>query len=110
MSEALRQSLLVTGVGMAVVFVAMALFYGSMELLAAVFRPRPRDRKVPGAQPLSEDSSSPRLRAAAVAIVLARARQSSKKAWPSTSPQPSSPWGEYHRQRQLGPGRRGRIG
>lgn len=121
-NDSLTTSLLVTGIGMAVVFVAMALFYASMHLLTALVRDKPeRDIQADTGTRIEEETGPPiaasgpdrnaPLRAAAIAVALARAETSEQKTAGDdhgTTP-PVSHWGDYYRQRQLRPGSRGRI-
>lgn len=119
----LATSLLVTGIGMAVVFVAMALFYASMHLLTALIRDNPaRDvqadtravigKEVNSAIGANEPDLGAPLRAAAIAVALARAEIGGQQTADSKlgTGLPFSHWGEFYRQRQLRPDSRGRIG
>ncbi len=114
MDNPLSVSLLVTAIGMAVVFLAMALIYGTMQLLAAVAR----DRKEPAEPPLPppvgvsearEATDVGRLRAAAIAVALARSQGQRTSSGTSANGE-TTPWGEFYRQRHLGARGRGRIG
>jgi Na+-transporting methylmalonyl-CoA/oxaloacetate decarboxylase gamma subunit len=118
MDNPLTVSLLVTAIGMAVVFLAMALIYGAMQLLTAVARDRKQEPVEP-ASPLPVETSEgnrasdvSRLRAAAIAVALARTQGMGVQGAPcraSTSGE-TTPWGEFYRQRHLGARGRGRIG
>jgi Na+-transporting methylmalonyl-CoA/oxaloacetate decarboxylase gamma subunit len=113
MDDPLTVSLLVTAIGMAVVFLAMALIYGAMQLLTAVARDRRNEQAEPTSPPPVETSEGSwasdddRLRAAAVAIALARARGVAIQQVPSGE---TTPWGEFYRRRHLGARGRGRTG
>jgi Na+-transporting methylmalonyl-CoA/oxaloacetate decarboxylase gamma subunit len=117
MDNPLTVSLLVTLIGMAVVFLAMALIYGSMQLLAAVAKDQKEEQGVliPPA-PVDESGgqavpSLSCLRAAAVAVALARARGAGiQGATSSESDSETTPWGEFYRRRHLGSRGRGRMG
>lgn len=102
--EGLGVVLKMTVLGMAIVFFAMALFYGSMRLLTQVTN---KEEKESPAEPAPEKPASNDIhQAAAVALALARARQvpSDKQVeWREGS------WQAFHRQRQLRPTSRGRA-
>jgi len=116
MDNPIVNSLVLTVIGMAVVFVAMSLFYISMRLLTAVTQekqPLPDtqpDLSTSPVQPQQQDRSI-ELRAAAIAVALARAEAAeSAPAGLYAGDHPSTLWGAYYRQRQLRPGGRGRLG
>lgn len=105
----MSSSLIVTLIGMAVVFVAMSLFYLSMHVLTAVTREKTehaedlQQEQADGmASGVSASTRPAALRAAAVAVALARAEQESlagsTEAYGFVT---SSPWRDYYRQRQL---------
>ncbi len=113
MENPIVTTLVLTLVGMAVVFVTMSLFYGSMRLLTSITGKRPTEQAGPTMEPdigRSPDTSK-RLRAAAVAVALARAEMDEAQhgAGQPSTPGRETPWGDYYRQRQLRPGDRGRI-
>lgn len=109
MDKPLLDSLFITIVGMAVVFLAMALIYLSMRLLTAMARDKPRREAV--GQSVSPDPhderKESRLRAAAIAVALARARLTTEETVEGAAAMTS--WGEFYRHRQLRPGGRRRI-
>jgi Na+-transporting methylmalonyl-CoA/oxaloacetate decarboxylase gamma subunit len=116
MDNPLTVSLLVTLIGMAVVFLAMALIYGSMQLLTAVAKDRKEERGEPMPPAPLDDSegqavpSLGRLQAAAVAVALARARGAGIQGSASSkSDSETTPWGEFYRRRHLGSRGRGRM-
>ncbi len=116
MDDPLTTSVLVTLIGMAVVFLSMALIYGSMQLLTAMTRDQ-ENEKVGPAAPVpagtaegSERSDVDRLKAAAIAIALARTQAMEIHGEGARAPSiGATPWGEFYRQRHLGSRGRGRI-
>ncbi len=115
MENPVTVSLVITLIGMAVVFVAMALIYGSMQLLTAVAKDKVKQDRPPASQldepaEARQPDDADRLRAAAIAVAVARARRTRNTGSATSSPVPSTtPWGEYYRHRQLAAGGRGRI-
>ena len=111
MENPLLTALIVTLVGMAVVFAAMGLILGSMALLTRLAGDKPgpmtpnHDRREP---PPESDAPPAAYRAAAVAVALARARQSREEGDLDAEPL-HTPWGDFHRRRQLDPCSRGRV-
>ncbi len=111
----LTSTLLVTVIGMAVVFVAMSLFFASMHLLTALAKDKPEqpvqptEDNAPTPPPAASDDSSIRRRAAAVAVALARAQLERRPPAADAGSPEATPWGDYYRQRQLRPSGRGRI-
>lgn len=71
MENGLNAALLITAIGMTLLFLALALFYGLMSALTAVIRDRVRG-DFPQAEE-SERAEDPMLQAAAIAVALARA-------------------------------------
>jgi Na+-transporting methylmalonyl-CoA/oxaloacetate decarboxylase gamma subunit len=119
MENSLTVSLLVTLIGMAVVFLAMALIYASMQLLTAIAKDKTAAKSGSEPEPFapSEFESDQtreddrRLQAAAIAVALERAaREESQMMETDTMHEAlTTPWGKFHRQRQLRPSGRGRI-
>jgi len=111
MENPLLTTLIVTLIGMAVVFAAMGLILGSMALLTRLAGDRPgpqsanHDRP---AVPSESDATAATQRAAAVAVALARARQSGEQEGFDAEPL-HTPWGDFYRRRQLHPCGRGRA-
>lgn len=109
----LLASAVVTAIGMAVVFVAMALFYLSMHVLTGLARDRVRPAPAEAPTPPVDMPRSDARRAAVIAVALARAEQA-ERAWQppadSVEFESCSPWRDFYRQRQLRPEGRGRIG
>ncbi len=105
MQDPLGTALVVTGVGMLALFVALALPYGLMYLMTTFIKDPPvatveLDQETPPAQ---DDA----LRAALIAVALARAEQETRAAsvLPAASAlagdETSSAWRALHHQRQL---------
>ena len=115
MENPLVTTLTVTLVGMAVVFAAMGLILASMALLTRLARdraPAPSAGNTPEPAVAGDDRPAAeqraRLRAAAIAVGLARARQGQEAIQVDSEPL-LTPWGDYYRGRQLHPSGRGRI-
>ena len=104
MDNPITISLVVSGVGMLILFLALAFLYGLIMLMTALIKDRPTN------QPTSQQTNPPtnHLRQAAViAVALARAELDSVSL-PEVEAVPS-PWQQYHRDRLLNlPTRRGR--
>lgn len=117
MDESLQIALAITGIGMTLLFLSLIVFYGLITLLTAVVKDRPatstqrataeengKAREDTGAE------STAMLRAAAVAIVLARAEEEQRSS-PALVPvadetsmdRQVSPWWSLHHQRQVAP-------
>jgi Na+-transporting methylmalonyl-CoA/oxaloacetate decarboxylase gamma subunit len=96
MQDPLSTSLVVTGIGMLVLFVALALLCGLMYLMTALIKDRPPDT-------VPEEKSRPEaaLRAALIAVALARAEGEMSPASAPPAHEASSAWRTLHHQRQL---------
>jgi Na+-transporting methylmalonyl-CoA/oxaloacetate decarboxylase gamma subunit len=110
MEEPLPVALVISAIGMTLLFLSLILFYGMLSLLMSVTR----ERATSGAAPEAEPAGAPEtmLRAAAIAIAVAIARAEAE-------PGPSlvdlaatagiagrgqvSPWWTLHHQRQMIP-------
>lgn len=117
MDESLQVALAITVIGMTLLFLSLILFWGLITLLTAVVKDKPT---TPTQQVTAEDSGKAReragaeetatLRAAAVAVVLARA-EAEHRSGPAMAPvadgtsadRQISPWWSLHHQRQLAP-------
>jgi Na+-transporting methylmalonyl-CoA/oxaloacetate decarboxylase gamma subunit len=118
MEPSLTTALGLSAVGMTLLFLALALFYGLLTLMMAVFKDRPSPPAGVEAQPDTEAGEEERmLQATAIAVALARAEaeQGSSATSPPARDEPEpaqlvSPWWELHHQRQLAPGSRARRG
>jgi len=100
-------ALVITAIGMTLLFLALALFYGLLSLMMSVFE----DRAKPKAREKEERTSTEGgvlLRVAAVAVALARAEgEQGILSIPAfvtgrgTSREPVSPWWSLHHQREV---------
>ncbi len=99
MQDPLGTALVVTGVGMLALFVALALLYGLMYLMTTFIKDPPVATVELTAQ---EPPSAPggALRAAVIAVALARAEQEQASSAPPVGETPSA-WRALHHQRQL---------
>lgn len=106
--------LVIAAIGMALLFLSLVLFYGLLSLLTALVKDRPRRDQSKRAEHREDRDLKIRqeevLRAAAIAVVLARAeaerRPGSKLAGgvgEAGVERTISPWWSLHHQRQLGP-------
>lgn len=100
MESPLVTALVVSGIGLVVLFLALAALYGLMLLMTWALRDRPAspDARAREAVPLVSDA---RLQAAAVAIALARAEDEAGAAGVPSGEEPGSRWWSLHHQRQL---------
>ncbi len=101
MDHPLTLALTVSGIGLLILFAALAVLYGLMYTMTALIKDRPSVEQEEPAPAAETESVSPAARRAAViAVALARAEleQSPAGALPETG---SSPWGQYHRRRLL---------
>lgn len=117
MVSSLGVSLIITAIGMTLLFLSLVLFYGMLSLLTAFIK----DKPTPPAQHVVERNESDTeedrsgreesvLRAAAVAVALARAEAEQGSKCPTeittgeaSTRQQASPWWSLHHQRQLTP-------
>jgi hypothetical protein len=101
-------ALAITAIGMTLLFLTLAFFYGLLSLMASVIEDRRSERNsVPVTLPAGQDEEAA-LRAAAIAVALARASAEasivSTGAPGQAEPAPgASPWWALHHQRSLGP-------
>lgn len=98
MDHPLVVSLIVTGVGMLILFLALALLYGLMVLMTTLVKDRPG--KEPGGGKTQEQEPT-RRQAAAIAVALARTEQELSLARPPREGEAVSPWRALHHHRQL---------
>jgi hypothetical protein len=109
LDQDLIAALVISAVGITLLFLALALFYGLLVLLAAVFKGKASagvgDPEPAGPKPERADAM---LQAAAIGVALARAdaeRAPSRKVVPSgevtAGSHSVSPWWALHHQRQV---------
>jgi len=107
MSNSLVISLAVTGIGMLVLFLALAILCGLMYLMTGLIKDRPEreedeDFRSFGKLRKSEEAQqAARRQAAVIAIALARAEGESSTASVPGTEGPVSAWRALHHQRQL---------
>ena len=100
-------SLVVSGIGMLILFLALAFIYGLMYLMTTFIKDR-ADEQEQGAGGRGQETGSKRqearsrrLRAAAIGVALARAEQESVAVGLPEAEEPISSWRALHHQRQL---------
>lgn len=109
MGNPLLVSWVVSGIGMLMLFVALAVLYGLIYLMTAVIRDKPGPAAPPaqirglGAAVEEHKDRHRKQQAAAIAVALARAElQSSPASAPGPAEAPgASPWRAFHQQRFL---------
>jgi len=104
MDNPLTTALVVSGIGLLLLFAALAFLYGLIYAMTAIIKDRPDVEEEGSALTAGADRGAARAkrRAAVVAVALARAQLQSS---PAGSPEAEigiGPWGQYHRHRQLG--------
>lgn len=101
-------ALAITALGMTLLFLTLAFFYGLLSTMARFIEDRrPGSSDVVATAPDAGDAGAA-LRAAAIAVALARShaeeRTVSREAPPQAGSSPDmSPWWAVHHQRRLGP-------
>lgn len=115
MDNPLAISLIVTGIGMAMLFLAVALLYGLMVLMTEVIRDRGKGNREQGTgsreqgsgikdQGMTEEAAGmerARWRAAVIGVALARAEQEPGAPGLLGPAETPSAWRVLHQQRQL---------
>jgi Na+-transporting methylmalonyl-CoA/oxaloacetate decarboxylase gamma subunit len=125
MDDPLTISLVVSGIGMLMLFLALALLYGLMVLMTRMTATRGRIKERPeaetgeqgsrGAGSRKQEARDGRRRAAVIGVALARAEQQLSEAGAPGAEEAASswrvsPWRALHHQRQLTPSLRTRRG
>ena len=100
MDNPIAISLVVSGIGMLMLFLALILLYGLMYLMTTFIKDR-TDEQEQGAGGRGQEARSRRLRAAAIGVALARAEQESVAVSTLAGEEPISSWRALHHQRQL---------
>ena len=104
MENSLTTSLVITAIGMTLLFLSLVLFYGILSLLTAITREKHSTGQL---QEPKEDAPQERaLQAAAIAIALARTEAEKRTGLDSSTATPSSegeitPWWSLHHQQRL---------
>ena len=102
MNTPIASSLVITAIGLPMLFAALALLCGLMYLMTALTRDR---SPAPGPAVPAEEDQEPdqaaKLRAAAVAVALARAERELGTTGAPSLGEPASAWWVLHHQRQL---------
>ena len=112
MENPLTTSLVITAIGMTLLFLSLVLFYGILSLLTAITRERAREAE----QQESEEHTPQHraLQAAAIAIALARVEAAQRPGRADGAPAGThditSWWSMHHQQRLAGEKRPRRLG
>ena len=102
MENPVATSLVVTGLGMLILFAAMALLYGLMVAMTALIMDRATDEtSPPGETGEARRGDGRKQQVAAIAVALARAELERSLHTPPKTTTAASPWGQYHHQRLL---------
>jgi len=111
MDNPLTTALVVSGIGLLMLFAALAFLYGLIYAMTAIIKDRPDVEKKESAPAAGADRGTARAkrRVAVVAVALARAELESSQASSPEAEVGISPWGQYHRYRLLGLTRRART-
>ena len=112
MDSPLTLALTISGIGLLVLFAALAFLYVLMYAMTALIKDRPGVKQEESAPTVEPDERTARAtrRAAVIAVALARAELESRPLGPSPAETSSRPWGQYHRRRLLSLNRRTRTG
>jgi Na+-transporting methylmalonyl-CoA/oxaloacetate decarboxylase gamma subunit len=102
MDSPLATSLVLAGVGITILFLALAFLYGLVHLMTALIKDRP---PAPGPTVLEGKGGKPsqeaELQAAVIAVALARAEQELRAVGAPGVEEVASSWRTLHHQRQL---------
>ena len=112
MDNLLTVALAVSGIGLLILFAALAFLYGLMYAMTALIKDRPSaqwDKPVPIVG-TDERTARGARRAALIAVALARAELESRSVSSLPTETGSRAWGQYHRRRLLSLNRRTRTG
>lgn len=95
-------SLVVSGIGMLILFLSLAFLCGLMYLMTAFIKDRTHEQEQEqGAGGRRQEASSRRLQAAVIAVALARAEQEQSPVGATGAKETTSAWRALHHQRQL---------
>jgi Na+-transporting methylmalonyl-CoA/oxaloacetate decarboxylase gamma subunit len=112
MDSLLPLALTVSGIGLLLLFAALAFLYGLIYAMTALIKDRPdtkREEPVPIVK-AGEGMTRAARQAAMIAVALARAELESRPAGPPPVEAGNSLWRQYHHQRLLNLSRRMRTG
>src|SRR5512143_3655498 len=112
MESLLSFALAISGIGLLLLFAALAFLYGLIYALTTLIKDRPaaqREEPMPIVEADEEMARSAR-QAAVIAVALARAELESRPVGSPPAEAGSSPWRQYHHQRLLNLNRRARTG
>lgn len=111
MENPLTTALVVSGIGLLLLFAALAFLYGVIYAMTALIKDRPKvEQEEPAPAAVADGSAAhTKRRIAVVAVALARAELESSPANPLETEAGIGPWGQYHRYRLLGLNLRGRT-
>ncbi len=112
MDSPLTIALAVSGIGLLMLFAALAFLYGLIYVMTALIKDRPSAKREEPAPTVETDERTARAarRAAVIAVALAQAELDSRPVGPLPAGAGSSLWGQYHRRRLLDLNRRTRAG
>jgi Na+-transporting methylmalonyl-CoA/oxaloacetate decarboxylase gamma subunit len=101
-------ALAITAIGMTLLFLSLAFFYGLLSFMASTIRDRRSGIDGAAVAPPANEDQGTALRAAAIAVALARANaeESARSREAPLEAQPlagTSPWWALYHQRSLGP-------
>ena len=115
MENPLTTSLVISAIGMSLLFLSLVLFYGILSLLTAITRERAKEAELQ--EPEEHAPEHRALQAAAIAIALARidtaqgpGSAAQHAAASAGAPDATSWWAVHHQQRLAGEKRRRRLG
>jgi Na+-transporting methylmalonyl-CoA/oxaloacetate decarboxylase gamma subunit len=95
-------SLVVSGIGMLMLFLALTLLYGLMYLMTWMTNERPPVTDQSETTEIEEQSARHRMQhAAVIAVALARAEQDTSPISTTETQETTSAWRAFHHQRQL---------
>ena len=103
MDDPIIVSLVVSGIGMLMLFLALTLLYGLMYLMTWMTNERPpvTDRIEVTEKVEEQDARCRMQRAAVIAVALARAEQDASPISTTETKETTSAWRAFHHQRQL---------
>jgi Na+-transporting methylmalonyl-CoA/oxaloacetate decarboxylase gamma subunit len=112
MESLLTLALAISGIGLLILFAALAFLYGLIYAMTALIKDRPGAKRGEPAPTVETDERTTRAtqRAAVIAVALARAELELRSVVSLPAETDSSSWGQYHRRRLLDLNRRTRTG